>query len=79
MAAFPASSAFYPISVRPVQVSSPASFRPCLAATPLPLTIRFRFITARWELSSQLYVMSDVPKKDGRKAVLLWWVTIFIL
>jgi len=69
MAAFPAPSAFYPVSVRSVQVLSPASFPPNLAVTQLPLTIRFRFITARWELSSQLHVMSDVLKKPPEGGV----------
>ena len=63
IAAFPAPPALYPVSVRPVQVSSLASFGPCLAATPLPLTVRFRFTSARWELSSQLHVMSDVQNR----------------
>ena len=67
MAVFPAPSAFYPVSVRSVQVSSPASFPPNLAVTQLPLTVRFRFIAARWELSSQSHVMSDVPKKTGSR------------
>lgn len=68
MAVFPAPSAFYPVSVRSVQVSSPASFPPNLAVTQLPLTVRFRFIAARWELSSQSHVMSDVPKDPAISA-----------
>ncbi len=63
MAAFPALPAFHPVSVRPVQVLSLASFRHGLAAVPLPLTIRFRFTSARWGLSPQLHVMPDVSKR----------------
>jgi hypothetical protein len=56
----PAIPALYPLPVRFVQGSPPASFRPRLTTTPLLLALGFRFATAPWELASQQHVMPDV-------------------